>query len=140
MKRAASAAAANAMIEAGLQDYPPDLSDRLFTFYLKHGIESDDAFEEYLSQEYEAVDYRILAAAVNACLKEKYLGEIWLFSHIAHRRERQLSDNTYTTRPDSFFRQGGLARKKVGNYHRACCGRLAVRSWDALLSLISTAW
>ena len=73
MKRAASAAAANAMIEAGLQDVPEDLSDKLFAFYLDHGIESDDAFEEYLLREYKTVDYRILAAAVNAYLKEKYL-------------------------------------------------------------------
>jgi HAD superfamily hydrolase (TIGR01549 family) len=73
IKKAASTAAANAMIKAGLQDYPEDLADRLFTFYLKHGIESDDAFEEYLLQEYNTVDYRILAASVNAYLKEKYL-------------------------------------------------------------------
>ena len=73
MKKAASTAAANAMIKAGLEDYPEDLADRLFSFYLDHGIESDDAFEEYLLQKYEAVDYRILAAAVNAYLKEKYL-------------------------------------------------------------------
>ena len=72
MKRAASAAAANAMIEAGLQDAPEDLSERLFTFYLEHGIESDDAFETYLKQEYETVDYRILAAAINAYLERKY--------------------------------------------------------------------
>lgn len=73
MKKDASAAAANAMIEAGLQDYPENLADRLFTFYLDHGIESDDAFEEYLLQEYNTVDYKILAAAVNAYLREKYL-------------------------------------------------------------------
>jgi putative hydrolase of the HAD superfamily len=73
MKMAASAAAAKAMIAAGLKDYPDDLADALFSFYLGHGIESDDAFEEYLVQEYKAVDYRILAAAVNAYLKEKYL-------------------------------------------------------------------
>ena len=73
MKRAASAAAANAMIEAGLQDVPEDLSDKLFAFYLDHGIESDDAFEQYLLREHKAVDFRILAAAVNAYLKEKYL-------------------------------------------------------------------
>ena len=48
MKRAASAAAANAMIEAGLQDVPEDCLDKLFAFYLDHGIESDDAFEQYL--------------------------------------------------------------------------------------------
>ena len=73
MKRAASGAAANAMIEAGLHDAPKDLPEKLFTFYLEHGIESDDAFEEYLKQGYKAVDYRILAAAINAYLKEKYL-------------------------------------------------------------------
>ncbi len=73
MKKAASTAAANAMIKAGLKNYPEDLADKLFSFYLDHGIESDDAFEEYLLQEYKAVDYRVLAAAVNAYLKEKYL-------------------------------------------------------------------
>jgi putative hydrolase of the HAD superfamily len=73
MKKAASTAAANAMIKAGLKEHPDDLAARLFAFYLEHGIESDDAFEQYLLQEYKAVDYRILAAAVNAYLKEKYL-------------------------------------------------------------------
>jgi FMN phosphatase YigB (HAD superfamily) len=73
MKKAASTAAANAMITAGLKDYPEDLAHTLFSFYLDHGIESDDAFEEYLRQEYKAVDCRILAAAVNAYLKEKYV-------------------------------------------------------------------
>ncbi len=73
MKRAASAAAARAMIEAGLHAAPENLSEKLFAFYLEHGIESDDAFEEYLKQEHNAVNYRILAAAVNAYLKEKYL-------------------------------------------------------------------
>jgi putative hydrolase of the HAD superfamily len=73
MKKAASAAAAKAMITAGLKDYPEDLADTLFSFYVDHGIESDDAFEEYLLQEYKAVDYRVLAAAVNAYLKERYL-------------------------------------------------------------------
>jgi putative hydrolase of the HAD superfamily len=72
MKREASAAAAGAMIESGLQDAPEDLPDRLFDFYLEHGIESDDAFEKYLKQEYETVDYRILAAAINAYLERKY--------------------------------------------------------------------
>lgn len=72
MKKEASAAAASAMVEAGLQDAPKDLSDRLFDFYLEHGIESDDAFEKYLKQEYETVDYRILAAAINAYLERKY--------------------------------------------------------------------
>jgi putative hydrolase of the HAD superfamily len=73
MKRRASGAAARAMVNAGLQDAPEDLADRLFAFYMEHGIESNDAFEEYLKQEHQTVNYRILAAAVNAYLKEKYL-------------------------------------------------------------------
>lgn len=73
IKQRASEAAARAMIEAGLEDAPDDLSDRLFAFYMEHGIESNDAFEEYLKEEHKTVDYRILAAAVNAYLKEKYL-------------------------------------------------------------------
>ncbi|MGZ4848993.1 MAG: hypothetical protein ACXVIX_10285 [Halobacteriota archaeon] len=52
------------MIEAGLQDTQEDLADRLFEFYLAHGIESDDAFED-LKQVHQAVDYRILAVAIN---------------------------------------------------------------------------
>jgi putative hydrolase of the HAD superfamily len=60
------------MIEAGLQDNQEDLADRIFEFYLAYGIESDDAFEEYLKQVHQAVDYRILAAAINAYLKQKY--------------------------------------------------------------------
>jgi len=37
MKRAASAAAANAMIEAGIARCPHNLPEKLFTFYLEHG-------------------------------------------------------------------------------------------------------
>lgn len=73
MKREASRAAAYAMVEAGFKADPRKLSKRLFDFYLKHGIESDDAFEVFLRSELGVVNYRILTAAVNAYVREKYL-------------------------------------------------------------------
>ena len=73
MKKAASKAAASAMVDAGL-DYDKDaLAKDLFDFYLNRWIESDDTFEAFLIEKYDKVDYRILAAGVNAYLVEKYL-------------------------------------------------------------------
>ena len=73
MKRLASRAAACAMVEAGLKADPKEISEKLFDFYLKHGIESDDAFQKFLEKEFGKVEPRILAAGINAYLKEKYL-------------------------------------------------------------------
>ncbi|ODS42642.1 MAG: hypothetical protein MSIBF_04895 [Candidatus Altiarchaeales archaeon IMC4] len=72
-KKEATKAAASAMIKAGLAGEKNELSEKLFEFYLSHGIESNDAFEKYLLKEFGAVDCRVLAAGVNAYLKEKYL-------------------------------------------------------------------
>ena len=73
MKREASRKAAEAMIKAGLEGEAEELSRKLFDFYLEYGIESDDAFEKYLVREFGEAHPRILAAAINAYLKEKYL-------------------------------------------------------------------
>jgi HAD superfamily hydrolase (TIGR02253 family) len=73
MKRAASKTAASAMVDAGLDADKEVFADELFSFYLNRWIESDDAFEAFLLEKYNKVDYRILAAGVNAYLKEKYL-------------------------------------------------------------------
>lgn len=73
MKREATKAAAWAMVAAGLEAEREDLSTRLFDFYLKYDIESDDAFEKFLRKTYKKVEPRVLAAAVNAYLKEKAL-------------------------------------------------------------------
>ena len=73
MKRLASRVAARAMVSAGLKADPKEISKRLFDFYLKHGIESDDAFQRFLEKEFGKAEPRILAAGVNAYLKEKYL-------------------------------------------------------------------
>ena len=73
MKRLASRAAAKAMVEAGLKADPEKISKKLSGFYLKYGIESDDAFQKFLEKEFGKAEPRILAAGVNAYLKEKYL-------------------------------------------------------------------
>jgi len=73
MKKEASRAAAYAMVEAGLQMDKEDLAEKLFNYYLRYGIESNDAFMKYLMKEFRKIDYCVLAAAVNAYLKEKYL-------------------------------------------------------------------
>ena len=73
MKRVATRAAAFAMVDAGLRADRSALSSRLFDFYSNYNIESDDAFSKFLLKTYRKIDYRILAAAVNAYLKEKAL-------------------------------------------------------------------
>jgi len=73
MKRAGCRAAASAMVEAGLSADEKALGEELFDFYLKNGIESDDAFANFLLKKYGKAEPRILAAGLNAYLKEKYL-------------------------------------------------------------------
>jgi HAD superfamily hydrolase (TIGR02253 family) len=71
MKREATGAAAYAMVGAGLKADKEELAHKLFDYYLRYNIESDNAFMNYLMKEYRKIDYRVLAAAVNAYLKEK---------------------------------------------------------------------
>ncbi|HHQ44724.1 MAG TPA: TIGR02253 family HAD-type hydrolase [Candidatus Altiarchaeales archaeon] len=73
MKRSASRAAAKAMVKAGLNAKPKELSKELFDFYLDYGIESDDAFTKFLEKKVGVAEPKILAAGLNAYLKEKYL-------------------------------------------------------------------
>lgn len=72
-KKKATYAAAKAMVKAGLKADPKKLGQKLLKFYYTHGIESDNAFEQYLLREFKKVDYRVLAAGVNAYLQEKYI-------------------------------------------------------------------
>lgn len=72
-KKKATGAAARAMIDAGLKGNKKNLSKKLLEFYYSHGIESDDAFEKFLEKEFGKAEPKILAAGVNAYLKEKYL-------------------------------------------------------------------
>ncbi|MCX8147052.1 MAG: HAD-IA family hydrolase, partial [Candidatus Woesearchaeota archaeon] len=70
-KKKATAAAASAMIKAGFKGSRKRLEKELFDFYLKHGIESEDAFQEFLKR-HNSYNERILAAAINAYIKTKY--------------------------------------------------------------------
>lgn len=73
MKKFASRAAARAMVEAGLNADPKEISKKLFKFYLEYGIESDDVFTRFLEKEFGKAEPRIVAAGVNAYLREKYV-------------------------------------------------------------------
>jgi HAD superfamily hydrolase (TIGR02253 family) len=71
MKREATRAAAYAMVGAGLKADRDELAGKLFDYYLRYNIESDDAFQNYMMKEYRRIDYRALGAGVNAYLAEK---------------------------------------------------------------------
>lgn len=71
MKREATRAAAKAMVAAGLEADEEELAADLFDFYLDYDIEADDAFQRFLESRYGRIDYRVLAAAINAYLREK---------------------------------------------------------------------
>ncbi len=70
-KKKATEAAASAMIKAGYRGNKEKLKKELFDFYLKHGIESEDAYQEYLRREGNYSD-RVCAAGVNAYVRTKY--------------------------------------------------------------------
>lgn len=72
MKKRATRAAARAMVNTGLKEDAESLSTELFEYYLGYWIEADDAFEKFLLNKYGKIDIRVLAAGVNAYLKEKY--------------------------------------------------------------------
>jgi putative hydrolase of the HAD superfamily len=71
MKRVATQAAAEAMVDAGLKADKDELSSDLFDFYLDYDIEADNAFQMFLEARIGRIDFRILAAAINAYLREK---------------------------------------------------------------------
>jgi putative hydrolase of the HAD superfamily len=74
MKKEASKKAAKAMIKAGLRLDRRKAGKQLFEFYLKHGIDSDTAFERFIKKMHGKLDYKILAAGINAYLSSKLIG------------------------------------------------------------------
>lgn len=70
MKRAASNAAAKAMVKAGLDMSVKLAEKKLFEEYIKD-IEGEHVFQEFL-KEHNAFKYKVLAAALNAYLLTKY--------------------------------------------------------------------
>lgn len=71
MKQEAVKSAVKAMIKTGLKIGEEEGHKKLMITYLKLGIESDVAFQEFLKNELGKVDEKMLAAAINAYLKTK---------------------------------------------------------------------
>jgi putative hydrolase of the HAD superfamily len=70
MKEESCKAAAHAMVTAGLQMEEAQAYERLIKTYFSVGIESDNAFSEFLKSAGQ-FDHKILAAAINAYLDTK---------------------------------------------------------------------
>lgn len=64
MKRAAVDAAADAMIDAGLNISKQELIDKIYSIYWREGIEDQQIFDKVLLQEFGYIDYKILAAGI----------------------------------------------------------------------------
>lgn len=71
MKKEATRSAMKAMIKAGLKVNEAEGYKKLFITYIRLGIESQNAFQEYLKSEIGRIDEKMLAAAINAYLKTK---------------------------------------------------------------------
>jgi putative hydrolase of the HAD superfamily len=71
MKREACKSAISAMIDTGLKISKSEGYKKLFLTYMKVGIESDRAFQEFLKKETGEINPKILAAAINAYLETK---------------------------------------------------------------------
>lgn len=70
MKEESCKAAVQAMIASGLRMKEADAYERLMKTYFAVGIESDNAFSEFLTKE-GMFDHKILASAINAYLDAK---------------------------------------------------------------------
>ncbi|MBS3107105.1 HAD-IIIA family hydrolase [Candidatus Woesearchaeota archaeon] len=66
MKDMSIRAAAAAMIDAGLEEKKEDIVSALWKLLGEHGYEDPQVFQRYLKATAGAIDYRILANAVNA--------------------------------------------------------------------------
>lgn len=64
MKRMAVEAAADAMIDAGLNMKKEVLIEKIYSVYWKEGIEDQQIFDKVLLQEFGYIDYKILAAGI----------------------------------------------------------------------------
>ncbi len=71
MKREAVKSAMKAMIKAGLKIDETEGYNKLMITYMRLGIESQNAFQEFLKSEVGRIDEKMLAGAINAYLKTK---------------------------------------------------------------------
>jgi len=71
MKEEAARSAIRAMIKVGLKADEADAYRKFMITYKRVGIESQNAFQEFLKSEVGRIDEKMLAAAINAYLKTK---------------------------------------------------------------------
>jgi len=71
MKEEAARSAIRAMIKVGLKADESDAYKKFMITYKRLGIESQNAFQEFLKSEVGRIDEKMLAAAINAYLKTK---------------------------------------------------------------------
>ncbi len=71
MKEAGVNAAVEAMLDAGMQRSPQEISSGINLIYSEKGIEYQYVFDDYLERELGSIDYKILAAAILAYRRAK---------------------------------------------------------------------
>ena len=81
VKRKAVAAAADAMIDAGLKASKEETIKRIFNMYDREGIEDQKVFDKMLAEEYGSIDFRILAAGIVGYRRAKE-GNMVLYPHV----------------------------------------------------------
>jgi putative hydrolase of the HAD superfamily len=81
VKHRAVEAAAEAMVDAGLNSTTKKTRERIFKMYDREGIEDQRVFDKILVEEYGEIDYRILAAGILAYRKAKD-GSMFLYPHV----------------------------------------------------------
>lgn len=87
VKRRAVEAAADAMIDSGLDSSREKTVERIFKMYNREGIEDQRVFDKILVEEYGEIDYRILAAGILGYRKAKE-GSMFLYPHVRHTLTR----------------------------------------------------
>jgi putative hydrolase of the HAD superfamily len=81
MKNSSVEAAADAMIDAGL-DMPKDkILKELFLIYEREGIEHQFTFDKFLEERFDYVDYKILASGINAYRRQR-LASLVTYPHV----------------------------------------------------------
>ncbi len=83
VKRRSVEAAAEAMVDAGLNSTVKKTTERIYKMYDREGIEDQRVFDKILMEEYGEIDYRILAAGILAYRKAKE-GSMFLYPHARH--------------------------------------------------------
>jgi putative hydrolase of the HAD superfamily len=81
MKEDAVNAAVKAMVDAGLKLKPEEAKNKIYAIYKFKGIEFQEVFDRFLTQEIGGIDYKILAAGIVAYRKAREAALV-LYPHI----------------------------------------------------------